>query len=156
MDDRQIKSLRGYRWREILVQSPRSSSWGLISQTTPMIRSARSRAACSADLLVGKPETNPGYEIPLAAFSLNSSCLLECIVAMDPLSVAASVGDLTCACLTIANKLNDIVGRYKGASQLVRNIHSETKIIGLSLSQLQSLLLDSLDETLLNKEVSRR
>lgn len=72
---------------------------------------------------------------------------------MDSLSIAASVGGLTCACLTVAKKLCDIVGKYKGVSQLVNCIHSETKIIGFSLSQLQSLLLDNLDEAILNNEV---
>lgn len=74
-------------------------------------------------------------------------------LAMDPLSIAASVGGLTCACLTIAKKLCDITGKYKGVSRLVNSIHSEAKIIGFSLSQLQGLLLDNSDEAILKTEV---
>ncbi len=36
---------------------------------------------------------------------------------------------------------------------MVKCIHSEAKIIGFSLSQLQGLLLDNLDEAILNNEV---
>tara|TARA_R110002060_G_scaffold33158_5_gene43888 strand:+ start:149 stop:595 length:447 start_codon:yes stop_codon:yes gene_type:complete len=60
---------------------------------------------------------------------------------MDPLSIAASVGGLTTACLTIGLKLNDVASKFSDSSQIISALYSETRIISFSLSKLQSLLL---------------
>jgi cell division control protein 24 len=76
---------------------------------------------------------------------------------MDPLSIPASVAGLTSICITIVKKLGDVVSKFKSASLVVKSLQSEAKIISVSLSQLQSILLDDADavpsQALLQPEV---
>ena len=76
---------------------------------------------------------------------------------MDPLSIAASVGGLTTICISIVKKLNELRGKFKSAALIVRSLQSEVKVISISLSQLQSILLDDADaapsQALLEPEV---
>jgi hypothetical protein len=76
---------------------------------------------------------------------------------MEPLSIATSVVSLTSTCLTLAKLLGNVCSKYKAAPQLVTSLQTETKVIGISLSQLQRVLLSDADslpsQALLDPEV---
>jgi chromosome segregation ATPase len=60
---------------------------------------------------------------------------------MDPLSVGASVGSLSGACIVTLKNLNELLGKFRDAPQTLRDLSSETKIISISLSQLRNVLV---------------
>lgn len=64
---------------------------------------------------------------------------------MDPLSIAAGIGSITVSCATLAKSIGNIRDKYKGAPQLVASLQAETKVIGISLSNLQRVLLNDTD-----------
>ena len=61
---------------------------------------------------------------------------------MDPLSIGASVGSLSGACLVTLKNLNELVGKFRDAPQTLRDLSSDTKVISISLSQLQNVLVN--------------
>jgi hypothetical protein len=60
---------------------------------------------------------------------------------MDPLSVGASVGSLSGACIVTLKNLNELLGKFRDAPKTLRDLSSETKIISTSLSQLRNVLV---------------
>ncbi|KAF4633673.1 hypothetical protein G7Y89_g4441 [Cudoniella acicularis] len=67
---------------------------------------------------------------------------------MDPFSIAASVGTLSHVCLVTVRRLGELAGKFKAASKILQDVSSETKIITISLSQLQNILVKN-DNTIL-------
>lgn len=76
---------------------------------------------------------------------------------MDPLSIGASVGSLSGACLVILKNLNELVGKFRDAPKILRDLSSETKIISISLSQLRNALVSDqhsiLTQTVLDPDI---
>jgi len=60
---------------------------------------------------------------------------------MDPLSVGASVGSLSGACIVTLKNLNELLGKFRDAPKTLRDLSSETKIISISLSHLRNVLI---------------
>jgi hypothetical protein len=60
---------------------------------------------------------------------------------MDPLSIGASVGSLSSACIITLKNLNELVGKFRNAPTVLRALSSETKVISISLSQLGTALV---------------
>ncbi|KAI6764459.1 hypothetical protein HG530_008248 [Fusarium avenaceum] len=64
---------------------------------------------------------------------------------MDPLSITTAVVGLTATCLTTSKKLHDIAGDYGDIPVLIAAICSESTIIGIALSELQTKILQRND-----------
>ncbi|KIL88001.1 hypothetical protein FAVG1_08883 [Fusarium avenaceum] len=60
---------------------------------------------------------------------------------MDPLSIATAVVGLTATCLSTCKKLHDLAGSYVDVPIIVAAICSESTIIGIGLSELQTKIL---------------
>lgn len=76
---------------------------------------------------------------------------------MDPLSIAGSVVGLTATCLQTAKALHDLKDRFKYADVMIAAICTETTIISVSLSRIQSSMLSessSLGEKLQESSLS--
>ncbi|KAE8453289.1 hypothetical protein EG329_011356 [Mollisiaceae sp. DMI_Dod_QoI] len=62
--------------------------------------------------------------------------------AMDPLSIAASVGSLSSACILTVKRLCDAAGKLRDAPKIVQEVSSEAKVIAISLSQLHNIFVN--------------
>ncbi|KAF4944199.1 hypothetical protein FGADI_12853 [Fusarium gaditjirri] len=60
---------------------------------------------------------------------------------MDPLSIATSVVGLTATCLSTCKKLHDLAGQYEDVPTIIAIICSESTVISMGLSELQSKIL---------------
>ncbi|GKU14615.1 unnamed protein product [Fusarium langsethiae] len=60
---------------------------------------------------------------------------------MDPLSIATSVVGLTATCLSTCKKLHDLAGEYEDVPTILAMICSESTVISMGLSELQSKIL---------------
>ncbi|CAG8984162.1 hypothetical protein HYALB_00008164 [Hymenoscyphus albidus] len=60
---------------------------------------------------------------------------------MDPLSITSTVASIVGICLKTAKSLSDLRDKYKDAEMTILAIHSETSVIGATLSKIQCLLL---------------
>ncbi|EXL55717.1 hypothetical protein FOCG_06267 [Fusarium oxysporum f. sp. radicis-lycopersici 26381] len=60
---------------------------------------------------------------------------------MDPLSIATSVVGLTATCLSTCKKLHDLAGEYEDVPTIIAMICSESTVISMGLSELQSKIL---------------
>ncbi|KAF5627253.1 GTPase-activating of the rho rac family (LRG1) [Fusarium tjaetaba] len=60
---------------------------------------------------------------------------------MDPLSIATSVVGLTATCLSTCKKLHDLAGEYEDVPTTIAMICSESTVISMGLSELQSKIL---------------
>ncbi len=60
---------------------------------------------------------------------------------MDPLSIGASIGSLSSASIVTLKNLNELLGKFRDAPKTLRDLSSETKVISISLSQLQNVLV---------------
>ncbi|KAG5769181.1 hypothetical protein H9Q72_003524 [Fusarium xylarioides] len=60
---------------------------------------------------------------------------------MDPLSIASSVVGLTATCLSTCKKLHDLAGEYEDVPTTIAMICSESTVISMGLSELQSKIL---------------
>ncbi|KAF4435520.1 hypothetical protein F53441_13492, partial [Fusarium austroafricanum] len=60
---------------------------------------------------------------------------------MDPLLIATSVVGLTATCLSTCKKLHDLAGEYEEVPTIIAMICSESTVISMGLSELQSKIL---------------
>ncbi|KAF5680771.1 GTPase-activating protein [Fusarium heterosporum] len=60
---------------------------------------------------------------------------------MDPLSIATAIVGLTATCLSTSKKLRDFAGDYADVPAIIVTICSESTIIGIGLSELQTKIL---------------
>ncbi|CVK84846.1 related to GTPase-activating protein of the rho/rac family (LRG1 protein) [Fusarium mangiferae] len=60
---------------------------------------------------------------------------------MDPLSIASSVVGLTATCLATCKKLHDLAGEFQDVPAIIAMICSESTIISIGLSELQTKIL---------------
>ncbi|KAJ4263525.1 hypothetical protein NW762_006344 [Fusarium torreyae] len=64
---------------------------------------------------------------------------------MDPLSIATSVVELTATCLSTCKKLHDLAGNYEDVPVVIAMICSESTVISMGLSELQTKILQRHD-----------
>ncbi|CAG8959751.1 hypothetical protein HYFRA_00001657 [Hymenoscyphus fraxineus] len=62
---------------------------------------------------------------------------------MDPLTITTTVASIVGVCLKTAKSLSDLRDKYKDAEMTILAIHSETSVIGATLSKIQYLLLNN-------------
>jgi hypothetical protein len=62
---------------------------------------------------------------------------------MDPISITGTVLAITAKCLTTARTLYTLREKYKDAQLTITAIYSESRVIGASLSHIQSIILES-------------
>ncbi|KAH6960396.1 hypothetical protein DER45DRAFT_157987 [Fusarium avenaceum] len=105
---------------------------------------------CSAQLprlsgsLVFRNKTTPQYvQSRSKPFIFNLCRYLTIFVKleMDPLSIATAVVGLTATCLSTCKKLHDLAGDYGDVPIIIAAICSESTIIGIGLSELQTKIL---------------
>jgi hypothetical protein len=70
---------------------------------------------------------------------------IRLLVGMDPLSITSTVLSLTGRCLSTANTLYAIRGKYSNAHMTISAIYSESTVIAASLGYIQNLLLTNPD-----------
>lgn len=62
---------------------------------------------------------------------------------MDPLSITATVASIVGVCLKTAKSLSDLRDKYQDAQMTIIAIHTESSVIGATLSKIQCLLLNN-------------